>query len=338
MAASLLVFVLFGWSQIWKDKRDGSPLVVPHLFRQRSFVAGVLLNGAFFAVVVGVLPDPDALPPDRARLQRPQGRPDRHPLLARRQRRRGSVGPGAGAALRPQHPHRRADCAGAGLRPVHLDDPPFRRRRDAVGDDPVAAPRRRRHGLRRGADLSVHPRRGAAQGRRLGVGRHQRRRPDRRRDRRGGDRRHLLRPDRQPGRLSASTASGTSSRADLTAAGLPAFAHAAGGQRRSRRCFHDRANAKDFSAAPESCKQGGAAHGRVRRDATRRSRPRSARRCERRAPRRPTSGTSPRRCDHALLADRRRSCHLLPDLPAAARPRTEEELARAAERAERRWR
>lgn len=53
MGASILAFVLFGWSQVWKDKRDGSPLVVPHLFRQRSFVAGILLNGAFFAVISG---------------------------------------------------------------------------------------------------------------------------------------------------------------------------------------------------------------------------------------------------------------------------------------------
>jgi EmrB/QacA subfamily drug resistance transporter len=53
MGASILVFVLFGWSQVQKDKRDGSPLVVPHLFKSRSFVAGVALNGAFFAVIAG---------------------------------------------------------------------------------------------------------------------------------------------------------------------------------------------------------------------------------------------------------------------------------------------
>jgi EmrB/QacA subfamily drug resistance transporter len=53
MAASILVFVLFGWSQVWKEKRDGSPLVVPHLFTQRSFVAGIFLLGAFFAIVSG---------------------------------------------------------------------------------------------------------------------------------------------------------------------------------------------------------------------------------------------------------------------------------------------
>ncbi|MEO8668385.1 MAG: MFS transporter [Bauldia sp.] len=53
IATSLPVFVLFGFSQVWKDKRDGSPLVVPHLFTRRSFVAGVLLNGCFFGVIAG---------------------------------------------------------------------------------------------------------------------------------------------------------------------------------------------------------------------------------------------------------------------------------------------
>lgn len=51
MAASLAVFGLFGASQIWKDKRDGSPLVVPHLFRARSFVGGITISLAFYAVV-----------------------------------------------------------------------------------------------------------------------------------------------------------------------------------------------------------------------------------------------------------------------------------------------
>src|SRR6185369_2745037 len=53
MAASLPAFVLFGWSQEWKERRDGSPLVVPHLFTRRSFVAGIALSGSFFAIVTG---------------------------------------------------------------------------------------------------------------------------------------------------------------------------------------------------------------------------------------------------------------------------------------------
>jgi EmrB/QacA subfamily drug resistance transporter len=51
IAASLIVFVVFGASQIRKDRRDGSPLVVPHLFRVRSFVAGITISLAFYAVV-----------------------------------------------------------------------------------------------------------------------------------------------------------------------------------------------------------------------------------------------------------------------------------------------
>ncbi len=51
MAASLPVFVLFGFSQVWKDRRDGSPLVVPALFHHRSFVAGITISGSLFAVV-----------------------------------------------------------------------------------------------------------------------------------------------------------------------------------------------------------------------------------------------------------------------------------------------
>ena len=53
MASSLVIFVLFAFSQVWKERKDGSPLVVPRLFGQRSFVAGVLLLGAFYAVVSG---------------------------------------------------------------------------------------------------------------------------------------------------------------------------------------------------------------------------------------------------------------------------------------------
>jgi len=53
MAGSLVAFVIFGASQVWKDRRDGSPLVVPHLFVHRAFVAGIALLGAFYAVVSG---------------------------------------------------------------------------------------------------------------------------------------------------------------------------------------------------------------------------------------------------------------------------------------------
>ena len=53
MAASLPVFVLFAWDQVRKDRRDGSPLVAPGLFRRRSFVAGITISLSFFSVVFG---------------------------------------------------------------------------------------------------------------------------------------------------------------------------------------------------------------------------------------------------------------------------------------------
>ncbi|CAN5368758.1 MFS transporter [soil metagenome] len=53
MAVSIPVFIIFAWSQIAKDRRDGSPLVVPSLFTKRSFIAGVGPIGAFFGIVSG---------------------------------------------------------------------------------------------------------------------------------------------------------------------------------------------------------------------------------------------------------------------------------------------
>jgi MFS family permease len=53
LAASFPVFALFAWDQVAKDRRDGSPLVAPGLFRQRSFAAGIALSLAFFAIVFG---------------------------------------------------------------------------------------------------------------------------------------------------------------------------------------------------------------------------------------------------------------------------------------------
>jgi EmrB/QacA subfamily drug resistance transporter len=53
MAGSLPVFVLFAFDQVRKDRRDHSPLVAPGLFRRRSFVAGISISLAFFSVVFG---------------------------------------------------------------------------------------------------------------------------------------------------------------------------------------------------------------------------------------------------------------------------------------------
>jgi len=53
MIVSIPVFVLFAFTQVWKDGRDASPLVVPTLFRRHSFVAGIILSLTFFSVVFG---------------------------------------------------------------------------------------------------------------------------------------------------------------------------------------------------------------------------------------------------------------------------------------------
>jgi EmrB/QacA subfamily drug resistance transporter len=53
MVVSIPVFVLFAFSQLWKDRRDGSPIVVPALFTRRSFVAGIILSLSFFSIVFG---------------------------------------------------------------------------------------------------------------------------------------------------------------------------------------------------------------------------------------------------------------------------------------------
>jgi EmrB/QacA subfamily drug resistance transporter len=53
MAAAVPVFVIFAWWQLRKDKIDGSPLVLPALFRRRSFSLGVVVNILFEAVMLG---------------------------------------------------------------------------------------------------------------------------------------------------------------------------------------------------------------------------------------------------------------------------------------------
>ena len=44
MALSIPIMVLFAYYERYKNQKDGSPLVVPGLFRQRAFVAGLLVN------------------------------------------------------------------------------------------------------------------------------------------------------------------------------------------------------------------------------------------------------------------------------------------------------
>jgi MFS family permease len=53
MALSLPFFALFGWWQVRKQRADGSPLVLPALFKKRSFSLGLITNVVFEGVMIG---------------------------------------------------------------------------------------------------------------------------------------------------------------------------------------------------------------------------------------------------------------------------------------------
>jgi EmrB/QacA subfamily drug resistance transporter len=53
MAASIPVFILFAWWQKRKDKLDGSPLILPSLFKNRSFGVGLGINLVFEMAMIG---------------------------------------------------------------------------------------------------------------------------------------------------------------------------------------------------------------------------------------------------------------------------------------------
>ncbi|MDB5161715.1 MAG: transporter [Candidatus Saccharibacteria bacterium] len=53
MIASLPIFALFWWWQVRKDKKDGSPLVIPSIFKAHSFRIGSLVNVVFQMIMLG---------------------------------------------------------------------------------------------------------------------------------------------------------------------------------------------------------------------------------------------------------------------------------------------
>jgi EmrB/QacA subfamily drug resistance transporter len=53
LAGSIPVFVLFAWWQKRKDRLDGSPLVLPALFKEGSFRSGLLVNLIFEMAMIG---------------------------------------------------------------------------------------------------------------------------------------------------------------------------------------------------------------------------------------------------------------------------------------------
>lgn len=52
-AASIPIFIVFGWQQHIKDAKDGSPLVVPSLVRIKTFVVGLIINLTFEGAMLG---------------------------------------------------------------------------------------------------------------------------------------------------------------------------------------------------------------------------------------------------------------------------------------------
>ena len=53
MIASIPVFILFWWWQLRKDKKDGSPLIIPSIFKAHSFRIGSLVNAVFQMIMLG---------------------------------------------------------------------------------------------------------------------------------------------------------------------------------------------------------------------------------------------------------------------------------------------
>jgi len=53
MAASLPFFGIFAWWQVHKQRTDGSPLVLPALFKKPSFSLGLITNVVFEGVMIG---------------------------------------------------------------------------------------------------------------------------------------------------------------------------------------------------------------------------------------------------------------------------------------------
>jgi len=53
MACAAPVLAVFGWWQVRKDARDGSPLVVPALLKSRSFLTGLSVNIIFEGAMIG---------------------------------------------------------------------------------------------------------------------------------------------------------------------------------------------------------------------------------------------------------------------------------------------
>jgi EmrB/QacA subfamily drug resistance transporter len=55
LAAAVPMLGIFGWYEVRKQRRDGSALVMPGLFRRRSFTAGLLVGLGFYAALQALM-------------------------------------------------------------------------------------------------------------------------------------------------------------------------------------------------------------------------------------------------------------------------------------------
>lgn len=55
LAASVLVFAVFGWFQSRRSRAGGDPLIVPSLFRKRAFTGGLFTGMVFFSGMAGFM-------------------------------------------------------------------------------------------------------------------------------------------------------------------------------------------------------------------------------------------------------------------------------------------
>jgi EmrB/QacA subfamily drug resistance transporter len=54
LAASVVLFVIFGWYEVRRERAGADPLVVPALFRKRAFTGGLVAGVVFFAALIGL--------------------------------------------------------------------------------------------------------------------------------------------------------------------------------------------------------------------------------------------------------------------------------------------
>jgi MFS family permease len=54
LGGAVVVFALFGWYEVRRERAGADPLVVPGLFRKRAFTGGLIAGVVFFAALIGL--------------------------------------------------------------------------------------------------------------------------------------------------------------------------------------------------------------------------------------------------------------------------------------------